>query len=554
MDFTADYQPYSADSPGTFMEFTAEFSPLGRKRRRTSSSHSSSRPPSSHSISSRPPTKRPLSRQPSHALATPRTYRRAGLLLVLLVGALAVLLLPGLALLPSSPRHSLPSHHYLSIVDESRLEVAPTTRLASQEAAEEAANLKEAHNSLGAAMELRRGGNLGKARRVFRHALSLAPRDPAVLLHYGELLQQGEEVVEADHYYARAIAYSAAGSALQSKALELRQATASRVQTMDDAVLARIDGKKAKFLEVKADSAAMRRAKKEAYFQYIYHTVGIEGNTLSLAQTRAILETRLAVVGKSIMEHNEILGMEAALMYINNTLVDKWGDITIQDILEIHRRVIGNVDPVEAGMFRRSQVFVSNHQPPPPSLLSVLMGKFVTWLNSGQDLHPVRHAALAHYKLVFIHPFMDGNGRTSRLLMNLILMRAGFPPVIVRRADREVYYRHLQAANEGDIRPFIRFIALCTEKTLDAYLWASQEYTMEVEAGEAGVLAELPPNLVEDTMEEVVTGVRRYRATRASHWLNFAEEEEEEEGSTIRLGDGGRGEEVLLTMDEQDVQ
>merc|ERR1712055_120614 len=144
---------------------------------------------------------------------------------------------------------------------------------------------------------------------------------------------------------------------------------------------------------------------------------GIEGNTLSLAQTRAILETRLAVVGKSIMEHNEILGMEEALKYINNTLIDKYGDITIQDILEIHRRVIGNVDPVEAGLFRRTQVFVSNHQPPPPSLLSTLMGKFVHWLNTAHNLHPVRHAALAHYKLVFIHPFMDGNGRTSRYVM-----------------------------------------------------------------------------------------------------------------------------------------
>ena len=138
--------------------------------------------------------------------------------------------------------------------------------------------------------------------------------------------------------------------------MSLRQATSSKVLEMDDAVLARIDIKKRKFLDVKADSAAMRRAKKEAYFQYIYHTVGIEGNTLSLAQTRAILETRLAVVGKSIMEHNEILGMEAALKYINNTLIDKYGDISIQDILEIHRRVIGNVDPVEAGLFRRTQV------------------------------------------------------------------------------------------------------------------------------------------------------------------------------------------------------
>ena len=143
---------------------------------------------------------------------------------------------------------------------------------------------------------------------------------------------------------------------MQSRALSLREATSSKVLEMDDAVLARIDDKKRKFLDVKADSAAMRRAKKEAYFQYIYHTVGIEGNTLSLAQTRAILETRLAVVGKSIMEHNEILGMEAALKYINNTLIDKYGDISIQDILEIHRRVIGNVDPVEAGLFRRTQV------------------------------------------------------------------------------------------------------------------------------------------------------------------------------------------------------
>ena len=199
---------------------------------------------------------------------------------------------------------------------------------------------------------------------------------------------------------------------MQSRALSLREATSSKVLEMDDAVLARIDDKKRKFLDVKADSAAMRRAKKEAYFQYIYHTVGIEGNTLSLAQTRAILETRLAVVGKSLMEHNEILGMEAALKYINNTLIDKYGDISIQDILEIHRRVIGNVDPVEAGLFRRtqvshtffylkkvsmwSQVFVSNHQPPPPTLLSTLMGKFVQWLNSAHNLHPVSARVFLH--------------------------------------------------------------------------------------------------------------------------------------------------------------
>jgi len=542
MDFTADFHPYSADAPGSFMEFSTEYSPVARRRRRSSSS----------SFHSARPSKRTLSRTPSslaEAVATPRTWRRLSFLLVLALVLLVFLLVSVANQEPSAVRYSLPYQQYLSIVDESRISPSYKSRLTSQEASEDAANTAEALNSLHVALELHRGGNLGKAKKVFGHALSLAPRDPRVLLHYGELLQEKNQLIEADHYYARAIAYSDAGSELQSRALSLREATSSRVLEMDDAVLARIDDKKRKFLDVKADSAAMRRAKKEAYFQYIYHTVGIEGNTLSLAQTRAILETRLAVVGKSIMEHNEILGMEAALKYINNTLIDKYGDISIQDILEIHRRVIGNVDPVEAGLFRRTQVFVSNHQPPPPTLLSTLMGKFVQWLNSAHNLHPVRHAALAHYKLVFIHPFLDGNGRTSRLLMNLILMRAGFPPVIIRRADREVYYKHLQTANEGDIRPFIRFIALCTEKTLEAYLWASQEYTMEVEGEES---INLPPNLVEDSIEAVDTAVKRYRQNQVKHWLNLAEEEDGDDGGVIRLSDGRR-EEIVLTMDEEDI-
>ena len=81
--------------------------------------------------------------------------------------------------------------------------------------------------------------------------------------------------------------------------------------------------------------------------QHIYHTVGIEGNTMTLAQTRSVLETKLAVGGKSVMEHNEVLGLDAALKYVNQTLVDKVGDLSLQDILEIHKRVIGYVDPIE---------------------------------------------------------------------------------------------------------------------------------------------------------------------------------------------------------------
>lgn len=93
-----------------------------------------------------------------------------------------------------------------------------------------------------------------------------------------------------------------------------------------------------------------------------------------------------------------------------------------------------------------------------------------------------RYAALAHYKLVHIHPFSDGNGRTSRLLMNTILMQAGYPPVIIHKQHRHKYYEYLQIANTGDVRPFVRFIAECTEQTLDLFLWATSEYSRQVPA------------------------------------------------------------------------
>jgi Fic family protein len=85
-------------------------------------------------------------------------------------------------------------------------------------------------------------------------------------------------------------------------------------------------------------------------------------------------------------------------------------------------------------------------------------------------MHPVELAALAHYKFAYIHPFADGNGRTARLLMNLILMQAGFPPVIIPIEHRTQYTTTLRTANDGDLRPFIRFIAAHTNHTLQGYI------------------------------------------------------------------------------------
>lgn len=325
------------------------------------------------------------------------------------------------------------------------------------------------------ALEMRNNGKEEKALKLFQHAFALNPTHPDILNHYGEFLEEhSKDVVQAEQLYTRALSVSPG----HSRALVNRQRTLPMVEEMDESHLGRIDAKRDQLMTIPESDSALCRIKKEAYFLHIYHTVGLEGNTMTLMETRQIVETRLAVGGKSLVENNEVLGLDAALIYINTTLVHRLGFLTIEDILDIHRRVMGFVDPLGAGQFRRTQVFVGNHIPPPPTEMSTLMQEFVNWLNSEEALrlHPVRFAALAHYKLVYIHPFTDGNGRTSRLLMNLILMRAGFPPVIIRKQDRLSYYKYLEMANEGDVRPFIRFIAACTEKTLDVYLYATKEY------------------------------------------------------------------------------
>ncbi|MCP9265614.1 Adenosine monophosphate-protein transferase [Dirofilaria immitis] len=185
----------------------------------------------------------------------------------------------------------------------------------------------------------------------------------------------------------------------------------------------------------------------------------------------SILETRMAVAGKSIMEHNEILGMDSALRFINQS-VAYVSYFTLQDILDIHSRVLGFVDPDAAGVFRKTQVFVGSFTPISASMISGEMEEMVKWLNDDDSmlLDPIERAAIAHYKLVSIHPFIDGNGRTARLLMNLILMRSGFPPVIIPVEDRSDYYDTLIAANHGNLRPFIRFIARQTDATLQLYI------------------------------------------------------------------------------------
>ncbi|KRT78842.1 hypothetical protein AMK59_7302 [Oryctes borbonicus] len=336
----------------------------------------------------------------------------------------------------------------------------------------------EVEHCLKAALAYKVSGKNDKALRLFEHAAAMAPSNPDVLIQYGEYLEEmHKDVVGADELYFKALTYSPN----HQVALSNHRRTAELVDKIDYHMFKIIDEKR-DMLKEQLRAGYDDEVKRKLYYLHIYHTVGIEGNTMTIPELEYLLKTGMVVAGKTIQEHNEVLGLEIALHYIK--LLTGANIIGVSEILEIHRRVMGHVRPLQSGIFREEQVFVGGHVPPSPEELPHLMEMYVEWLNSdeAQSMHPVRYAALAHYKLVDIHPFTDGNGRTSRLIMNLILLRSGYPPVIISKGDRKKYYKYLKLANKGDLRPFVRFIAYSTDETLNTYLGSSQFLIHHVES------------------------------------------------------------------------
>lgn len=215
----------------------------------------------------------------------------------------------------------LPAENFLNTYDESTIELKNSPELIDKwDSHNNAASVSEALTSLHLALEMKHTGKKKKAVKLFQHAVALAPEHPDILNRYGEFLEHTQnDIVKANEYYVRALTYQPN----HESALFNRERTARVVEELDRIMLRRIDEKRNSLSSIPDNDAALIRAKKEAYFQHIYHTVGIEGNTMNLAQTRAIVETRTAVAGKSIDEHNEILGLDAAMKYINATLVNR---------------------------------------------------------------------------------------------------------------------------------------------------------------------------------------------------------------------------------------
>lgn len=201
----------------------------------------------------------------------------------------------------------------------------------------------------------------------------------------------------------------------------------------------------------------------------------IEGNTLTRAETALVLEKGITVQGKSLKEHLEATNHVEALEYVKSLVSKGRHELTLNDILEIHRLILDNIESENAGRFRtqHARLTQSDIILPNPIKIPDLMDDFMQWLIRDNPDHVIKIAADAHYNLVSIHPFSDGNGRTSRLLMNLLLMQAGFPPAIIRKEERLEYINSLEKAQSGGgLDDFYNLVYQAVDRSLDIYLEA----------------------------------------------------------------------------------
>lgn len=196
------------------------------------------------------------------------------------------------------------------------------------------------------------------------------------------------------------------------------------------------------------NSTQMRKLSEYFRTQYTHESNQIEGNTLSLRETHLVINEGITISGKSLVEHLEAINHSEAVDFII-ALVDNKEDLTKRTLLELHRLILKSIDNEYAGRYRDVPVRISGsqHIPPQPYLIEKMMEDyFLYYERNKHSLHPVILAAEMHERLVSIHPFIDGNGRTSRLVMNLILIKNGFTIASLKGDDvsRQLYYSALE--------------------------------------------------------------------------------------------------------------
>ena len=216
---------------------------------------------------------------------------------------------------------------------------------------------------------------------------------------------------------------------------------------------------------------ALQKIIESISLEWTYNSNGIEGNTLNLIETQLVLQEGITIKGKSLKEHFETKNHETALNYLFKIVAPEY-EINIKDILTMHSYILRSIEDDFAGRYRSWGVRITGANFTPPNALKVseLMDALLAFaLDNPLHLNIIELTAIFHHKFVWIHPFFDGNGRTARLAMNLLLMGKGFPPAIILKNDRKKYYAALNAANNGNYAKLMLLFCQACERTLNIY-------------------------------------------------------------------------------------
>lgn len=200
-----------------------------------------------------------------------------------------------------------------------------------------------------------------------------------------------------------------------------------------------------------------------------YTSNALEGNALTESETKVVLEEGITIGGKPLKDHLEVIGHSQAYDFLYDCIANKY--FNEDDIKKLHHLFYYRIDEKYAGVYRDLQVYIagSKYPLPKPDKISQLMHEFTQKYVAQSDEHPVIAAIRAHKDFVYIHPFIDGNGRVARLLMNLILLQHGYTIAIIPPIMRAEYIRCLENGREDDI-PFVQLLMRMIKESQKDYL------------------------------------------------------------------------------------
>ena len=243
-------------------------------------------------------------------------------------------------------------------------------------------------------------------------------------------------------------------------------------------LLDQIHQKKEQLDKLRPLSDAQVKNLKNVYdIQLTYNSNAIEGSTLTYSETKLILNEGITIGGKSMNEHLEAINHQEAISFIEELANIDTKEITLTDIKNIHHLVLKGIDNKNAGAYRTQNVGVVKsdgeiHSFTGPLKIEEEMKEFIEWLHSQTIEEPILLAALVHLKFVSIHPFIDGNGRTARLLMNLVLLQNGYPQAIIKVSNRAEYIQAVetyQQSHDNNYSDFYKVVLQSVNDSLDLY-------------------------------------------------------------------------------------